>query len=302
MQPPQVSAAFAIVYMVAIPAYLGWQIRLAVEVLDRNNPRHVRQFEAAERFRRTWRATHDGLVRAGHVAEAMELRRNWRAKHARMVARADRDFADAVADFDDARSALHCCYRRARKYFRLVATLERVLLLAASALLAGAALRGLARSAAESGLDADGWQLQRLTAAAIVAAFFFVSVALQPFASRLVRPARPHTAIEFGERKNFCRRKRNEPGPPARALGKRAASACAARHRSPSCSPILSSTLCSHESSERSHIPASSLAEVPLKSLRQPARRPSPPCFGREGALMTRRGLRLFKGLPRPPR
>ena len=181
---------FAAVYTVGIPAYLARQIRRAVRVLDRNNPRHVRHFEEAERLRRGWRAARDALLRAGRRDDAEALRRGWRAAARRLEARGEGLVADAVADFDDARSALHCSYRRGRCSFRLVATLERLLLLLASALLSGAALRGWAGSAEE----VEAWELPRLAAAAVVAAFFVVSVALQPFTSSLVSPhARPRS-------------------------------------------------------------------------------------------------------------
>jgi hypothetical protein len=181
--------------VVGVPAYLAQQIGVAVRVLDRNNPRHVRQFEAAERFRRDWRATRRALLREGRRGEAEALRRGWRGAHARMVARADRLFADAVADFDDARSGLHCSYRRGCRYFRLAATLERVLLLAAPALLSGAALRGAAGADGYRRLDLGAWELPRLATAAVVAAFFAATLAARPFASRLVsRPPAPRRA------------------------------------------------------------------------------------------------------------
>ena len=174
--------------MVSIPLYLARQICLAVQILDRNNPRHVRQFEEAEHFRRNWRGVRDALLRQGRRTEAEALERGWRRTHARLKARADKLFADAVVDFDDARSALHCSYRRGRRYFRLVATLERVLLLLASVSLSGAALRGLSWH----GPDVDAWELPRLAAAVVVVSFFLLSVALRPFASQVVStPAAP---------------------------------------------------------------------------------------------------------------
>ncbi len=171
--------------------YLAQQIRFAVRVLDRNNPRHVRRFEEAERFRRTWRAAHRDLLQEGRRAEAEALRRGWRGTHARMLARADRLFADAVTDFDDARSGLHCSYRRGCRYFRLAATLERVLLLAASALLSGAVLRGAAGADGYRRLDLGAWELPRLATAVVVAVFFLATLAARPFASRLVRARAP---------------------------------------------------------------------------------------------------------------
>jgi hypothetical protein len=68
-----------------------------------------------------------GLALLVGVAFAADAWLRMRRAARRLEARGEGLFADAVADFDDARSALHCSYRRGRCSFRLVATLERLL-------------------------------------------------------------------------------------------------------------------------------------------------------------------------------
>ena len=179
-----VSSVFAALYIVAIPAYLAHHVREAVSVLDRNNPRHVRLFAEVHTIerQRTWRSRLLAWLPACMLPlVAAEEGREQELMRKRLLVRANALYAEAVCDFDDARSALYCSYKWTNKYFKLVAIGERVLLLLLDFFLSDTALKLWVGHAAFEALGLHHLHLDKLLTAVVTALVLAGSLLRQPF-------------------------------------------------------------------------------------------------------------------------
>jgi hypothetical protein len=179
-----VSLVFAIVYMVGIPMYLVHHVREAVSVLDRNNPRHVRLFQEVRTAvrQRSWRSFWLTCVpRFLLPLVASDKYQEEEVKRKRLLLRANALYAEAVCDFDDARSALYCSYKWNYKYFKMVAISERVLILLLAFFLSGPSIKLWIGHDAFGDLNLQQLELQKLLTALTTAIFFTLSLSWQPF-------------------------------------------------------------------------------------------------------------------------
>jgi hypothetical protein len=179
-----VSSIFAVLYMTCIPIYLAHHVREAVSVLDRNNPRHVRLFQEVQTLdrQRTWRAR---LLAAMPTCllPVLASEEHWviEVKRKRLLRRAHSLYAEAVCDFDDARSALYCSYKWNNKYFKMVGIFERVLILLVVFLLSDPSLKlWLGQDMFES-MGLQQLHMHKLLTAVITAVFLTISLVGQPF-------------------------------------------------------------------------------------------------------------------------
>jgi len=179
-----VSFVFATVYMMGIPIYLVYHVREAVSVLDRNNPRHVRLFQevlAAER-QRSWRDFWlTSVPQCLLPLVASDKDKEEEVKRKRLLVRANALYAEAVCDFDDARSALYCSYKWNNKYFKIVAIGERVLILLLAFFLSDSSIKLWIGHENFDELNLQQLQLQKLLTALTTAIFLAVSLFWQPF-------------------------------------------------------------------------------------------------------------------------
>jgi len=183
-----VSSVFALLYMVGIPLYLMHHVREAVSVLDRNNPRHVRLFQEVHtlRHQRSWHARVLPSLLSSVPAFFMPLRaadeqKEKSMKRKRLLARANALYAEAVCDFDDARTALYCSYKWNHKYFKMVGISERVLILLLAFFLSDSSIKLWMGHDTFEALDLKHLQLHKMLTAATTAVFLAVSVLGQPF-------------------------------------------------------------------------------------------------------------------------
>jgi hypothetical protein len=178
------SSVFVILYMVGIPMYMAYHVREAVCVLERNNPRHLRLFEDAFTLERQ-RAWHVRLLASlpipcllRFVLSKEETEKE--VKRSRLLLRANALYAEAVYDFDDARSGLYCSYKWNSKYFKLVGITERVVLVLLAFFLSDASLKLFLGHEAFEALQLSRLHLPQFLAAVTTAVFLGLSLVRQP--------------------------------------------------------------------------------------------------------------------------
>ena len=95
-----ISAAFAAMYIIGMPLYLGYHIKNAVDVVDRNNPRHIKLLNDVKRL-------NEQLVKRRSNGER-NFEKKIRLQQKRLLQQAHSLYQQAVCDFDDARTTLYC--------------------------------------------------------------------------------------------------------------------------------------------------------------------------------------------------
>ena len=165
--------------------YVHTYIHTYIQVLDRNNPRHVRLFQELESLRRQ-RSVRQRILAALPLwllplLGVREQDREHAAQRDRLLRRANALYAEAVCDFDDARTALYCSYKWHSKYFKMVGIAERVLLLLMVFFLSGSSLKAFMGF---EDFEATGLQrlhLDKFLTAVTTLVFLTISLLGKPF-------------------------------------------------------------------------------------------------------------------------